>query len=148
MILLYFFGASGLLILKLNPGDTHVLNLGNAYAWTLFGGIEGTDFTKFEYAGIAITFGTVMVTIVLLNVLIAYLSNLFSRLEDQQKSNDLKEKASMILDLEIIVFFFRYVLTGKKSKYLAYSVMKENAFELAIDPNSQNRVKVLFFVDF
>ena len=141
LILIYFFVSSGLLMMKLDPSANSIASLGNAYVWTFFGGIEGSDFKNFDYAGIAIIFGTVMVTIILLNILIAFLSNLFSRLEDQQKSNDLKEKASMILDLEVIVHFFRYVITGKASKYKAFEQIKEDFFIELLDP-SQNVILV------
>jgi hypothetical protein len=107
IILVYFFLATGALLIFLNPEGSYKENMANAYVFSLFGGIEGSDFDSFSYAGIAIVFGTAMVTIVLLNILIAFLSNVFSRLEDQQKSNDIKEKAQMILDFEIVPYFFR-----------------------------------------
>ena len=47
------------------------------------------------------------VTIILLNILIAFLSNEFSRMEDQQQINTLKKKASLILDVELIFKLFR-----------------------------------------
>ena len=81
-ILAYFCVATGLLVMKLRPQEHLISSLSNAYVWTLFGGIEGDDFHAFDFAGIPIFFGTIMVTVVLLNLLIAYLSNLFSRLED------------------------------------------------------------------
>jgi hypothetical protein len=144
LILIYFFIGSGILILKLNPNAGPILNMGNAYVWTFFGGIEGDDFLKFDYAGIAMIFGTVMVTIILLNILIAFLSNLFSRLEDKQKSNDLKEKASMILDLEIIVHFFKYVFTGKRAAYYQYAKNKEQFYERLIDPSNELNIVILY----
>jgi hypothetical protein len=147
LILIYFFVSSGLLMMKLHPGDSPIISLGNAYVWTFFGGIEGSDFKSFDYAGIAIIFGTVMVTIILLNILIAFLSNLFSRLEDQQKSNDLKEKASMILDLEVIIHFFRYAITGKASKYRRFEKVRENFFIELLDP-SQNVIVVHYIYFF
>lgn len=137
LILIYFFVASGILILKLNPQGKPILNMGNAYVWTFFGGIEGDDFLKFDYAGLAMIFGTVMVTIILLNILIAFLSNLFSRLEDKQKSNDLKEKASMILDLEVVVHFFRFVITGKARAFKRFELKRQSYYEELLDP-SQN----------
>lgn len=145
-ILIYFFVSSGLLIIKLNPQENSILSLGNAYVWTFFGGIEGSDFKNFDYAGIAMIFGTVMVTIILLNILIAFLSNLFSRLEDQQKSNDLKEKASMILDLEVVVHFFRYVVTGKASKYRLFQKNLEGFFVKLLDPSNKFTVVIPRFV--
>lgn len=137
LILIYFFVTSGLLIMKLNPKENSILSLGNAYVWTFFGGIEGSDFESYDFAGIPIIFGTVMVTIILLNILIAFLSNLFSRLEDQQKSNNLKEKASMILDLEVIFHFFRYIMTGKVYRFKNFEKMQENFFVELMNPQKE-----------
>jgi hypothetical protein len=92
-ILIYFFLGTTALMMFLNPKCSLKKGLANAYVFSLFGGIEGSDFESYSYAGIPIVFGTLIVTIVLLNILIAYLSNVFSRLEDKQRSDDLKEKA-------------------------------------------------------
>ena len=143
IILLYFFATSGLLMMKLNPNQNAIISLGHAYVWTFFGGIEGSDFQSYDYAGIAIIFGTVMVTVVLLNILIAFLSNLFSRLEDQQKSSDLKEKASMILDLEVIIHFFKYILTGKEIKFRKFEKIQEDFYIELLDP-TKNATVVIF----
>ena len=78
--------------------------------------MDGDDFTTQSYVTIAVVFGTVIVTIVMLNILIAFLSNEFSRLQDEQKINDLKEKASMMLDMEVILWFFKYIITRKITK--------------------------------
>lgn len=48
-------------------------------------------------------------TVVLLNILIALLSNVFSRLEEQQQLISLKDKADMILEFEMIVRLFRKI---------------------------------------
>lgn len=116
IILIYFFLSTAALMIFLNPEGSYKENFANAYVFSLFGGIEGGDFDSFSYSGIAIIFGTVIVTIVLLNILIAFLSNVFSRLEDQQKSNDIKEKAQMVLDLEIVLYFFGKLLRKKRPK--------------------------------
>ena len=112
-ILIYFYATTTLLLIKLDPSKSKIKSIESAYVWTLFGGVETGDFETFNYGSIAIVFGTIVVTVILLNVLIAFLSNLFSRLEDQQRSNDLREKADMMLDLEVMMLFFRFKLTGK-----------------------------------
>ena len=132
LILIYFFVASSLLIMKLNPKENTFSSLGNAYVWTFFGGIGGEDFESFDLAAIPIIFGTIMVTVILLNILIAFLSNLFSRLEDKQKADNYKEKASMILDLEVIIHFFLYWLTGKARKYKQYEEKKEDYYSVKV----------------
>jgi hypothetical protein len=116
IILFYFYIATALLLIKIDPENSIKMNFMHAYYWTLFGGVDDGSFTLFNYVSISIVFGTLMVSIILLNVLIAFLSNLFSRLEEQQLVNDLKEKASLLLDLEVVVMFFQYKLTGKLSK--------------------------------
>ena len=113
VILVYFCVSCSFLVLKLSLNRDPLKSLSEAYVWTFFGGIGASDFESFDLAAIPIVFGTIMVTVVLLNVLIAYLSNLFSRLEDQQKSDNYREKASMVLDLEVVLHFFGYWLTGK-----------------------------------
>lgn len=116
IILFYFYIATALLIIKIDPENSIKMSFMHAYYFTLFGGVDDNSFTMFNYVSIPIVFGTLMVSIVLLNVLIAFLSNLFSRLEEQQLVNDLKEKASLVLDIEVIFMFFKYKLTGKLAK--------------------------------
>lgn len=128
LILTYFFGVTSLLMMKLNPEASIGESLSQAYLVTFFGGIEKDDFGMYDLAGIPVIFGSVMVTIVLLNILIAFLSNLFSRLEDQQRTNNLKERGSMILDFEVIVYFFSYVLTRRVSKIKKLEKSFEKSF--------------------
>ena len=148
-ILFYLFFATGLVMIKLNENETKLGNLQIAYIWTFFGGVEGSDFKEFDYSAITIFFGTILVTIVLLNVLIAYLSNLFSRLEDQQQANDFREKASMILDVEVVAYFFKYKITSKARNYLKYKIMKENKL-IEIYENPEINIKkshvILFYI--
>jgi hypothetical protein len=106
LILLYFYMTSSLLMIKLFKGKSIQYVFEKTYVLTLFGGLSSEDFNEYPFAAISIIFGTLMITIVLLNILIAYLSNLFSRLEDCQLINDYKEKASMALDLEVMLYFF------------------------------------------
>lgn len=84
------------------------------YVWGILAGTEAEHFEEFPYAEVIIILGTVFITIVLLNILIAYLSNVFSRLEEEQEINLIREKAAMILDVETIVYFFKHVLRRKK----------------------------------
>jgi hypothetical protein len=142
-ILFYLFTATGLVMIKLNNEATVLTNFEVAYVWTFFGGVEGGDFKEFQYSTITIMFGTILVTVVLLNVLIAYLSNLFSRLEDQQHANDLREKASMILDLEIVSYFFKYKLTGKISNFLKYNKLRERKIATLDVKKSQELVNII-----
>jgi hypothetical protein len=120
IIVVYFLGVTLLLMINLNPEGTFKENFANAYVFSIFGGIGGDDFDGFEYAMIPIIFGTIIVTVILMNILIGYLSNVFSRLEEQQIINNLKEIVSMIMDLEVIVYFFVYFITGKNKSFREY----------------------------
>ena len=112
-ILFYFFITTSLLITFLNPEGFKDESFIYSYIWAIFGGVEGGDFENFRFAAIPIAFGTLIVMIVLLNILIGLLSSIYCALENQQKSNDIRQKASMLLDLEVIVHFFKYAIKGK-----------------------------------
>lgn len=110
-ILFYAYLCVVIVMIKLDNSNNITLRFQDVYYWVLLGGIEGDAF-EVEFSAIPIVFGTLFITIVLLNILIAYLSNLFSRLEDQQKVSALKERASLILDFELVVRMFKYVIPG------------------------------------
>lgn len=95
LILFYFYLTTSLLMVYLFREQDVKTNFQIAYLWTLFGGFFREDYYP-NYAVVAILFSSLIVTVLLLNILIAYLSNLFSRLEEQQHVNDLKEKAGKI----------------------------------------------------
>ena len=106
-ILLYFYLATGFIYAQVDTSFNLSSYLVTSYIWVLFGGIEQDDFDSNGLKSIPIFFGTIIVTIILLNILIAYLSNLFSRLEDRQFQEELKERANIILDSEIFIFFMK-----------------------------------------
>jgi hypothetical protein len=117
IILFYFYTTTGLLYAELDRSLPPVKYFFKSYIWVLFGGISIKDFETNHLSSIAIFFGTILVTIILLNILIAYLSNLFSRLEEQQKIEEYKEKCNIILDSEIIIYFFRNLVYRIKQKF-------------------------------
>ena len=131
LILAYFYVATTFLLLNL---DTKMLNKNSftyTYALTMFGAIANDHFFKFRFAALGIIFGTLSVTILLMNILVAFLSNAFSRLEEQQHVNGLKEKASMILDMEVLIRFFKYYIPGAVRRfYFDESRRRKNLFEL------------------
>lgn len=111
VILGYAYFTVSMLVIKMDNSNKIGLRFQDVFTWVLFGSVEDVAFdVQFSY--IAIVFSALFITIVLLNILIAYLSNLFSRLEDQQKVSSLKEKAILILDFELIARFFRFSLFG------------------------------------
>ena len=112
ILLLYTYFGVVLLMVKLGTVNENQIFARDVYYWILLGSIEDNAFET-PYSAIPVIGGSIFVTIVLMNMLIAYLSNLFSRLEEQQKVQELKEKAALILDMEVMVMFFRYSITGK-----------------------------------
>ena len=121
LILFYFYIVTALLLYKIDPENSLKMSFMHAYYWTLFGGVDDQGFTMFNFATIPIVFGTLMASVILLNVLIDFLSNLLSRLQEQQLVNDLKEKAGLLLDLEVVVMFFVHFLPGRLSRQRAIS---------------------------
>ena len=127
-------------MINLDPDHNIISNLRDGYAWTIFGGIGGDDLDKYTMASIPIIFGTLIITVILLNILIAFLSNVFSRLEEQQSINNLKEKASMIIDMEIIIHFYKYKLSGLARKFKRYDRSQESLFIKSMNPEFKETV--------
>ena len=109
IIIFFFYVATSMLLVFLDtdkPVNTTKMHFISVYYWVIFGGFDNEAF-EIRFSYIAVIFGTIMVGVFLLNILIAYLSNEFSRLEEQQLISGWKEKASMNLSLELIAFFFK-----------------------------------------
>jgi hypothetical protein len=131
-------------MIKLDNTNNLTLRFQDVYYWVLLGGIEGDAF-DIKFSTIPIIYGSLVITIVLLNILIAYLSNLFSRLEDQQKINALKEKAFLILDFELMVRLFKYILP----KTVSLDIKREELQSKEMLTNKQiNLNEVVFFCKF
>ena len=109
VILFYAYFMVVVMMLKLDKGQNVVNHFQNVYFWMILGGVEGEHF-EIKSSYFPIIFGSLYITIVLLNILIAFLSNVFSRLEDQQKVSALREKAYMILDFELAARLFKFVI--------------------------------------
>jgi hypothetical protein len=113
------------------------------YIWSILGGASSHHFDLYKNDDIIIIIGTIFITIILLNILIAYLSNVFSRLEMIQNINSIKEKSSLILDLEVILYFFKYVVRGKKMKNEYLQNYQDQRHELLVT-TSLHDIKVRF----
>lgn len=111
-ILVYFFLASSMIFRQLDSSFESYQYFFISYIWVLFGGVEKSDLDTNFYIIIPIFFGTIFINIILLNVLIAYLSNLFSRLEEEQEVKRLQRQASIIMDTEVMHYFTRKVSGG------------------------------------
>lgn len=110
-ILLYSYFTIAILMIKLDNSNNLSLRFQDVYYWVFLGSVEGEAFDV-EFSYLAIVFGSLFITIVMLNILIAFLSNLFSRLEDQQKVDSLRQKAFLVLDFELFARLFRFRMTG------------------------------------
>jgi hypothetical protein len=121
IIIFYVYISTTFIVIRLNDNMGQLDIMTATYYQIVLGSIEGDAF-EYKYAAIPIVFGSVILTVFLINVLIAYLSNLFSRLEEQQKFQEMKEKADLILDIEIIVRFFKYYITGHISIRRDYEI--------------------------
>ena len=119
VVLFYAYFTIAMLMIKLDNSNKLSLRFQDVYYWVFLGSVEGEAFDV-EFSYLAIVFGSLFITIVMLNILIAYLSNLFSRLEDQQKVNSLRQKALLILDFELFARLFRYRFTGITSLIQKY----------------------------
>jgi TctA family transporter len=111
-VVCYFYIAIVLLMTGITGTSESVNHFRDVYYWVLFGGIDDGSF-EHNLSVVPILIGTILISIILMNILIAYLSNLFSSLEETQVLDDLREKASFVLGIEIIIRFFRYFLPGK-----------------------------------
>jgi hypothetical protein len=140
IIVVYFYLAFTALLLQINGKESIIFALRDIYIWAVFGGIESDSFEVY-LSFIVVVLSTALISIILLNILIAYLSNLFSSLEENQAFDELREKASLILNLEIILRFFRYYLTRKTH---VIREVEEFNYDLLIsdDPEKNTKFKV------
>jgi hypothetical protein len=111
IVLFYAYFMIAMLMIRLDNSDNFNIRFQEVYYWVFLGSVEGEAF-DIEFSYISIVIGSVFLTIVMLNILIAYLSNLFSRLEDQQKVNSLRQKALLILDFEMFARLFKFHIFG------------------------------------
>ena len=111
VVLFYAYFMVAMLMVRLDNTDNLNLRFQEVYYWVFLGSVEGEAF-DIEFSYVAIVVGSLFLTIVMLNILIAYLSNLFSRLGDQQKVNTLRQKALLILDFEMFARLFRFHVYG------------------------------------
>lgn len=130
LILLYFYYTMVCIDMIYRFGGVEDSFFYEVYVWTILGGAESEHFDYYPNVNAVIIIGTIFITIILLNILIAYLSNVFSRLEERQNINLVKEKSSMILDLEVIFYFFKFVIRGKKMKNIFFQTFQDDDHEI------------------
>jgi hypothetical protein len=114
--LFYAYFVVFFLLIRVDPGDSILNKLRDAYIFSLFGGVEQDHFEA-KYIFFPMVIGTMIVTIILLNVLIAFMSNIYDREARRQEITSMKEKASMLLDLEVYISLFKSIFEKIKKKY-------------------------------
>jgi hypothetical protein len=124
------------LLYRVEPSDTFINKMRDAYIFTFFGGVEQDHFEA-KYIFFPMFVGTMVVTIILLNVLIAFMSNVYNKMELQQSVISLKEKASMLLDLEVYISLFVKIKDKIKTSRLDEEEKEEFYY---------NQSKVTFFM--
>jgi hypothetical protein len=118
-VMFYAYFVILFLLYRVEPSDTFLNKMRDAYIFTFFGGVEQDHFEA-KYIFFPMFVGTMVVTIILLNVLIAFMSNVYNKMESKQSVISLKEKGSMLLDLEVYISLFvkmrNRMKTSKKSE--------------------------------
>lgn len=99
----------------LDSPDSQIKFFRNAYIWILFGGVGEEDF-ELEWSAVPLVFSGILVSVLILNIIIAYLSNEFSRLEELQFVNNWKQKALQNLNFDLIF----WVCMKKKHQFLSF----------------------------
>ena len=104
-VMFYTYFVILFLLYRVDPGDSFINKMRDAYIFTFFGGVEQDHFEA-RFIFFPMVIGTMIVTIILLNVLIAFMSNVYNKMEETQVVRSLTEKGSMLLDLEVYISLF------------------------------------------
>ena len=140
-----FYASSAFMLMFLQKTTSPSKILMDAYADFMFGAVSSTSFEP-KHSFIPVLFGTVFVGIILLNILIAYLSNVFSRLEGEQRIDNLREKSNLILDFESIISIFRRMARGFNWRFRAKTELYHFTMGRISSVNGASRVKVRLFI--
>ena len=111
-IVVFFYVLVAILMIHIQKENSEKEHFRDVYYWVFFGGIDGDTFDP-KFSFIAVIFGTLFIGIVLLNILIAYLSNVFSALEEQQQRDSLTGMAMLCLDVECVISMFKKLFSRK-----------------------------------
>ena len=101
LIIFYIYAALVLLYLRIMPTNDFKVALINVYTHVIFGALAIGDSYNIQYATIIVVVGTMVVTVMILNMIVAFLSNLYSKLEELQVIIEMKERSKSIVDTEI-----------------------------------------------
>ena len=104
-VLYYAYFIVFFMLVRIDPDTSLYIKIRDTYIFTLFGGLEQDHFES-RNIYLPMIIGTMIVTIILLNVLIAFMSNVYNKMEERQSVISLKERASILLDLEVYISIF------------------------------------------
>ena len=135
-VMFYTYFVILFLLYRVEPSDQFINKMRDAFIFTFFGGVEQDHFEA-KYIFFPIFVGTMIMTIILLNVLIAFMSNVYNKMEQMQSVLSLKEKASMLLDLEVYISLFVKIINRFKTRKLDEEETEEYY---------QEKAKVTFFM--
>lgn len=105
LVISLFYLSTVLAMSFLEPEQPRADFFRNAYFWVLFAGVGEEDFSV-QWSAVPLVFSGLLVTVLILNVIIAYLSNEFSRLEEKQFLNNWRQKATRNLDFDLVFWVF------------------------------------------
>lgn len=112
VIVFLFYSISVLVFVTLNDSVDLESLLTLMYIWLVHGGVDSDAFV-FRMNYIPVMFGSILVTIVLMNIMIAYLSNEYSRLELKQHLDDLRNKVKINMKVELMIRSFKVLFVRR-----------------------------------
>ena len=80
-----------------------------SYVWIIYGGMDTSGLGQNYPVAVALIVGNILITIILVNILIAFLANLYNRLEEEEHIRKYQEMAAVVLDLEVVVYGYRKI---------------------------------------
>ena len=119
LIVVFFYTSTSIMYYSLDTSMENISVFRNMYIWTIFAGIDNATFDV-GLSVIPVIFGTAIISVVLMNILIAYLSNEYSRLEERQIIAGLRVKAELNLDIELVISFFKRIFSSKFRKSIKF----------------------------
>ena len=124
IIVLFFYLSTSVMFYMMDTNEDPLSVFRSMYIFTIFAGIDGESF-DINLSVIPVLFGTIMIAIVLMNILIAYLSNEYSRLEERQVIESLKTKAELNFVIEVVISMLKRLFSKKFREAIRYH---ENQF--------------------
>ena len=146
LIVGFFYCTTAIVFFSLDTSADKITVLRDMYYWTIFGGIDDAAF-QIQLSAIPIFFGTFIISILLMNILIAYLSNEYSRLEERQVFEDLQTKAELNLDVEMVISFLKRLFSKSFRKSFQFRNQQYKKMMNVLANSNKKFLKVIFFLN-